>query len=324
MNPVNYQAFAFESFKITLFCLIITGLFKIFGVSNESLLVIFNMAVMSAAATFSVDKKHLNHVALGSSVVALSTVMGGFIGFYCSWLASILTIIYAGSAFYFPKTKQRTNIFVTGALMFFIFSALPFSWNFAVKYTLYGVIIVLLFTGFYCLFEYKKSKEAITKPEVMQENHRTAIIAIISLTLSWLISYCLHLYTPLSHLYWLGLTILLVIQGSQQKTIHTAIKRIGVNAVGAVVIVFLFGYIIPENFWINFIILVVFLFLIFALGFSYVWRVFFIELFVFGFTHSLGNYQEIYALDRVILTAIGGIIVIAVTLVVYQLKLSKV
>jgi hypothetical protein len=320
MNPINYYAFAFEAFKITLFCLAITGIFKLFGVSNEALLVIFNMAVMSAAAIFSVDKKPIAHVALASIVVMLSTVAGGIIGFYCSWLASLIAIIYAGLAFYLPKTKPKTNIFVTGSLMFLLFSVLPFSGQSGMKYTLYGIVVVIAFTLFYWLFEYKKRIEPTTGFEKTQANHFMAVIAITSLTIAWIVSHYLRQHSSLSHLYWIGLTILLVIQGSQQKTIYTAIKRIGVNTFGAIVIVFLFGYIVPPNFWINFILLVVFLFLIFFLGFSYFFRVFFIELFVFGFAHLLGDYQGVFALDRIFLTCIGGLIVIGVTSMTYQLK----
>lgn len=121
----------------------------------------------------------------------------------------------------------------------------------------------------------------------------------------------------LTHLYWIGLTTLLVIQGSQQKTIQTSFKRIGVNAIGALIAVLLFSYIIPPIFWINFAVLTLFLFLIFALGFSYIGRVLFIELFVLGFTHLLGDYQAFIALDRVILTFIGSSIVIFASLMIY-------
>ncbi len=75
----------------------------------------------------------------------------------------------------------------------------------------------------------------------------------------------------------------------------------------------------PSEFWINFTLLVVFLFLIFALGFSYFFRTLFIELFVLGFTHLLGKYQNFIAFDRIIMTLIGGAIVILSTLFVYFL-----
>ena len=59
MNNTDYRFFIHESIKITLFCLLVTGIFKLLGASNDSLLIILNMAVMSAAATFSPDKKSI-------------------------------------------------------------------------------------------------------------------------------------------------------------------------------------------------------------------------------------------------------------------------
>ncbi len=321
MSRIDYSAFAWEGFKITLFCLSIIGLLKLFGATNESLLIPFNMAVMSAAATFSVNKKHLAHVSLGSSVVVISTILGGVLGFYYPWLASLLTIIYAGLAFYLPKTKSKTNIFVTGSLMFLIFSALPFPLQAGIRYAYIGVVVIVAFSLFYWLFEYRKDAND-TKPEPTQANSFMALVTISSLALAWVISHYLRAYSTLSHLYWIGLTILMVIQGSQQRTIYTAIKRIAINTFGAIIVVFLFGYIVPPNFWINFILLVLFLFLIFSLGFSYYLRVFFIELFVFGFAHLLGDYHNVVALDRIILTCIGGLIVITVTLMLYWIKVE--
>ncbi len=319
MNRIDYSAFAWESFKISLFCLSIVGLFKLFGATDKSLLILFNMAVMSVAATFSVHKKQINHISLGSSVVVFSTVLGGVIGFYYPWLASVITIIYTGLAFYLPKSTSKANVFITGSLAFLIFSALPFSLQSGIKYALAGAVVIAVFTLFYWLFEYRKNAND-TKPEPTQANSHMALVSILSLALAWIISHYLNLYSSLSHLYWIGLTILLIIQGSQQKTIYTAIKRIGVNTFGAIIVVFLFGYIVPQNFWINFILLVIFLFLIFFLGFSYFFRVFFIELFVFGFAHLLGDYHNVFALDRIILTCIGGMIVITVTLMLYWIK----
>lgn len=148
------------------------------------------------------------------------------------------------------------------------------------------------------------------------------MVAVFALACSWLISHFLQAYTTLSHLYWIGLTALVVIQGSQQKTIQTSLIRIAVNAFGALLVVLLFSYLMPPNFRLNFLLLVLFLFLIFALGFSYIGRTLFIELFVLGFTHLLGDYQNVIALDRVILTLIGGAIVIFVTFITYFLNKS--
>jgi hypothetical protein len=321
INNINYRIFVFEAFKITVFCLVVAALFKSFGVSNSALLIVFNMAVMSSAATFSVEQKRLNHIAVGSIVIIISIIMGGIIGFYYPWLAKLITILYAWLAFYLPKMKYQTNIFVTGSVMFLVFSALPFNSMDGIFYMLYGLIVFSIFVGFYWLFEYvnlsKIENNEIMNSEQIKNNHITAMIAVLSLTLAWSISYVLSLHFYFSHLYWIGLTALVVIQGSQQKTIQTSIKRILVNAFGAIVIVLLFNYVLPPDFWVNFIMLVLFLFLIFSLSFSYVGRTLFIELFVLGFTHLLGDYQNVIAVDRVILTLIGGIIVIFSTPIAY-------
>lgn len=321
MNNINYRFFINEATKITLFCIFITGAFKLVGASNSTLLIIFNMAVMSAAATFSPDKKELNDTILGSSIMVISIVLGGLIGFYAPTLSELLSIIYAGLAFLLPKTKIKTNIFVTGAVMFLIFSSLPFSFSLAIKYSVYGTIVVILFSTLTWTVNLKLHKfiRYSSKEEISVGNKINASIAVSALVLAWLVSYILKEYSSISHLYWIGLTILVVIQGAQQKNIHTAIKRIAVNFTGAIIIVLLFNYVIPTDFWVNFILLTTFLFLIFALGFSYVWRTLFIEMFVLGFTHLLGSYREFIAFDRVILTTIGGVLVISTTLVSYYL-----
>src|SRR5258708_3099369 len=127
MNTINYKIFALEASKITLFCLIVTGLFSFFGASNNTLLFAFNIALMSSAATFSVEQKHLHHVTLGGSVMIISIIAGGIIGFYYPSTAKLLTILYARLAFYLPKIKYQINIFVSSSVMFLIFSALPFN-----------------------------------------------------------------------------------------------------------------------------------------------------------------------------------------------------
>jgi hypothetical protein len=321
MNNIDFKSYIFEASKITLFCLVVTGLFALFGSSSNTLLVVFNMAVMFTAATFSVEQKHLNHVTLGGLVMMLSIIAGGIIGFYYPWTAKVLTILYAGLAFYLPQKKYQTNIFVTSSVMFLIFSSLPFDFQDGMRYLFDGLIVFSIFIIFYLLFDYRNQpdkKEIIDRNET-NNNHITAMIAVLSLTIGCGVSYYLSIHHHFSHLYWIELTALVVIQGSQQKTIQTSIKRILVNAFGAIIIVLLFNYIMPSDFWPNFSMLVLFLFLIFFLSFSYIGRVLFIELFVLGFTHLLGDYQNAIAFDRVILTLIGGLIVIISTPISYIL-----
>ena len=59
---------------------------------------------------------------------------------------------------------------------------------------------------------------------------------------------------------------------------------------------------------------------IFSLGYSYIGRTLFIEMFVLSFTHILGNYHNIVAYDRILLTFVGGCLVILSTLVFHKLK----
>jgi hypothetical protein len=318
VRTIHYKAFAMEAAKITLFCLMTTGLFALFKVSNNTLLVVFNMAVMSSAATFSVEHRRLKHVVLGSSVMITSIVVGGVIGYYYPLLAKLLTILYAGLAFYLPKTKYKSNIFVTSSVMFLVFSTLPFNWIEGIGYALDGLIVFSIFILFYFLFDAKmnsiKNKDILS--DQYKDNHHAAMIAVLSLIISWSIHYFLSIYFHFSHLYWIELTALVIIQGSQQKTIQTSLKRILINIFGATVVVLLFNN-IPPIFLMNFMVLVLFLFLIFFLSFSYVGRVFFIELFVLSFVHLFGDYHNAIVLDRVMLTLIGGMIVIFSTLMIY-------
>ncbi len=309
------RKYTIEATKITLFCLFITGLFKLFGASNKDLLIIFNIAVMSFAATFSVEKKHFSLIALGSFVIVFSIIAGGLTGYYAIGQAAPLTILYAGLAFYLPKTKVLTNILVTGSVMFLIFTTLPFNWKDGLNYSLDGIIFITFFVLYHWAFGYQKyiKPKSSSTNQISKDNHLTAGIAVLSLGLAWIIAHYLQNHTSITHLYWIGFTALVVIQSSQQKTIQTALKRILVNALGAVIIVILFNGIMPPDFLINFLLLVVFLFLIFFLSFTYAGRTLFIEMFVLGFAHLLGDYQNTIAFDRVFLTLIGGVIVILVT-----------
>lgn len=318
---ISYKAYLFESLKITTFCLFVTALFKLGGASNNTLLIVFNMAVMSSAATFSVEKKHLYHVVWGSAAMVISIISGGILGYYSPCAAKLLTIIYAGLAFYLPREKAITNIFVTSAVMFLVFTESPFNWQIGVHYGLNGIIVITIFIIFYLLFD--SPHQNISKEESISVNNYAnqvaTINAVSSLSIAFAISYMLSFHSQVTHLYWIGLTVLVIIQASQQKTIYISIKRILINTLGAILIVTLFNYVAPLGFWIHFAFLVLFLFCIFSFGFSYAGRTLFIELFVLGFTHMLGGYQNTIAFDRVILTLIGGTIVIVMTPVSYFL-----
>lgn len=314
-SPVSHRYFILEAIKITLFSLGITGFFKIMGANDDTILIVFSMAVLSAAATFSPQKEQARHIALGSMTILMSIIVGGLTGFYAPAFAKIMTIIYACLAFLLPKTKIKLSLFIMGAVMFLIFSALPFDLKAAMHYLIDGAFVGVLYSMLTHLFDtkihrYQKEYEI----QWLTEQKIASLIALISLLMAWVISYFLAQYSHISHLYWISLTVMLVIQGCTQQNISIAIKRILINCVGAVFIVLLFNYLIPETFWPNFFMLVFFLFFIFALGFSYLYRTLFIEMFVLGFSHMLGDYQTAVAIDRVILTIIGGVLVIVNTL----------
>ncbi len=321
MQSIQYRIFLLEAVKITLFCLFIVGCFKFIGADNSTLLITFNMAVMSCAAVFSTEKKRLSQLLYGSLVIVLSILLGGVCGFYTPCLAQFAIILYATLAFLLTKSRFSTNLFATGAVMFLIFTSLPFDWQLAWHYTLFALPLIVILLGFYWIFDrkiYKNSVQPLILPS--QNSVITAVIAALALIGAAICSDFLKNYTALSHLYWIGLTALVVIQGSQSRMIKTSLIRIIVNACGALFIVLLMTYVIPDSFLINFSLLSVFLFLIFALGFSYIARTLFIELFVLAFTHLLGNYHNSVAFDRVILTLIGGALVILATLLTYGLK----
>ncbi|WP_164931861.1 FUSC family protein [Dyella sp. M7H15-1] len=318
MRIAIYKAYIEEAIKITFFCLSIVVLFKICGAPNNTLIIVFNMAVMSFAATFSSDKKRLSHSMLGSAVVVLSIITGGLAGYYFPRLTDLLTLLYACLAFFLPNTREKVVVYVTGAVMFLIFTSLPLDWQDGVKYGLDGLAIILIFTGFHWFFNRRASIDReYRSAQLVEDRYATTLLAFFSLSGAFVVVHILRSYTTLSHLYWTGLTVLLIIQGGGRDKIRTSLMRMGVNIVGALATVLLFGYVAPPIFIVNLIILVLFLFFIFALGFSYVGRTLFIEMFVLGFSHLIGNYANTLAGDRVILTLIGGAIVIGSIGMVY-------
>ncbi|MDP1573776.1 MAG: FUSC family protein [Coxiellaceae bacterium] len=322
MQKINYKKFVMESVKITLFCLITALIFKLSGASNNTLLIIFNMAVMSSAAAFSVEKRNLKHVTLAPIVIVISTVLGGVTGFYFPILAKVLTVLYASLAFYFSKTKNQKNVFVIGAIIFLILSAIPFNLKDGMRYMLDGIVVSIIFVIFNVLFGNVELGKSIESDKISNSGLISAVTGL-SLTLGFVVGLLLQKYSHFSYLYWIPMTSLVIIQGSQGKTIQTSVKRIFSNTTGALLIVFLFNYVIPPVFMINFMMLTLFLFLIFALGFSYFLMTLFIELFVLGFTHLLGNYQNIIAIDRITMTFIGSVIVMLSALLVHFLYSKK-
>src|SRR5579883_531711 len=314
---INYASYFKEAVKITLLCLLITAFFVLAGARDKAVLITFNIAVISAAAIYKQGPKSPKNILLACLTITLSIVLGGTLGYYSPLLANLFLLLFAGLSFYLPTTKEQANILIQGTIMFLIFSFLTFPWQEGVEYLFDGVITSILFIIFYFILK-DISSHSSENPIKQERQLITAIITILSLSMAWLVSYFLNKNYHLPNLYWIGLTILLVIQGSQQNTILTSVKRILVNIFGAFIAIFLFGYLLPADFWIDFFTLVLLLFLIFFMSFSYIGRVFFIELFVLGFAYMMGMFHNFLVIDRVLLTLIGGLIAIVMTIVSYK------
>jgi hypothetical protein len=257
-------------------------------------------------------------------IIILSALLGGVIGYYTPSLVAVVTIIYAVLSILIPRTRHYLTTFSVGVLVFFIFSAQSFNIYEAFVYMQYsGVLIVVLVVLTFFLDKVIYVGQSCASLGVSQGNYAMAFTMAISLAGATIAVYFLQRYTNLQHLYWVGLTVLVVIQGTKQQTIKTALLRIIVNVVGALIVVWLFTYVMPDYFWLNFSLLVLFMFLIFSLGHSYILRVLFIELFILSITHLLGDYSNYVALDRMTLTFIGGFLVIIAALITHFVMMIK-
>lgn len=316
MGKTNYPLFLLEAIKVTLFCLIIVGIFYLCGASQKIIITTFVMSVMSCAATFSPEKKHTLDVFWGSVVIVVSILGGGLLAFYIPVIAKALVVVYGVLAFWLPKKRFYTVVFITGAVIYQIYSFHPMGLKTVIEYLPYSIALIILFALFYRFCDSAIYPKGAKRSDPHSENRGLNAITVgIALIGAYIAESLLHHYTSLSHLYWIGLTTLVIMQSAQGKAIKTSLLRICVNIVGALVVVALMNYIIPANFWLNFILLAVFLFCIFALGFSFILRTLFIEMFVLSFSHLLENFHDIVAVDRIILTLTGGALVIIATLV---------
>jgi hypothetical protein len=247
--------------------------------------------------------------------MAVSIISGGLVGFYIPTLAGLLGIIFAACAFYLPNNKSIFLIAMTSSVMFIIFTLTPSSIHESMHYLGAATLVVALFGIFHLIFDkhiYPNEKANLAIPRTGRVP--ATLIAIIALSLGYFIEHVLATHTTLQHLYWIPMTIIVVIQGTHQDTLKTSLLRIGVNIAGALLVIILFSYIVPNIFWVNIGILVICLFCIFALGFSHIYRTLFIEVFVLSLVHMLGQYHNTLAYDRMGLTLIGGSLVILATL----------
>lgn len=315
--------FFFEAVKVTLFSLVIVALFYTFGASQNELITLFAMAVIVSAATFVPEKKKAYHYLFAGVSVCTTIILAGALGYYFPEISKFLVIAYALLAFGVPKIRFYQVMFINCTVMFFVFTALPFDWHQAVAYIPYSLVLIIGLTLWYLLFEkwvYERNEWVKLTP--CEHRREMAMVAGVALAIGYVVQYFFQHYTDFTHLYWVGLTIIVVVQSSSNKTIEMSIKRVLINTVGALIVVVLMGYIVPSDFWINFALMTLFLFCIFAFGYSYFFRTLFIEMFVLGITHFLGSFQDQIALDRIVLTLIGGAIVIVVVLLFAWLRKS--
>lgn len=316
--------FLLEAAKVTLFCLIIVGIFRVLGADTHSLLILFYMVVMSNVATFSPLRTPPGKLLVASTLIIASILVGGMLGYYCPYFARIFSILYAALMFLVCKTKSQSQVGVTSAVVVIVFIALPFSAQAAIHYFFSGLLLLLLLPLYDVLFDKLIHKSKARAKIIFNEGRKeSALTASLALAGALIIFYALKQTTHLSHLYWIPLTIMLVIQGSQQRTLKASIGRILINTLGAVLVIVCMTYILPPAFWVNFVILLVLLFTIFAFAYSFFWRTLLSEVFVLCFIHLLGQYHTVVALDRLLFTFIGGLLVIIASVISFFILSSN-
>lgn len=320
-QKINYKSFTIEAIKITLFTLILLALFKLFKSSDKELIVYMTMIIFSAASAFPIRSKLPKELFIITSSIVIFVIIGGLINHFLPQISGPITLVLAGLTFFIPKSKERLTLFIMCTIAFLIFSNIPTTLENSINYLYHGIIIIIAFPLTYHFINKKHPKlKFLNSIRNFSERKITLYISVCALLLSYFATSFLKEMITLNHLYWSSLTALLVIQGSYKKTIQTALLRTFSNTLGAIVIVVLYSYIIPDNFYINIALLTIFLFLIFALGFSYFGRTFFIELYVLSCTHIIGTYKGEIAFDRVVLTLVGSFAVILTSLMFFLLK----
>jgi hypothetical protein len=286
-------------------------IFIALGVDYQLLLILFNIAVMSTVATFSPNKMSLWFLLEGATVVTISSLIGCIVSFYIPAISGVIIIVYGSLAFFIPKYKDQSNIFVIGALVYSVSTISPLTFVQASTIGLYSLILIIVLLVVYYLYD---NHIIYNKHNYLERvyNSQRYTLGLISLS-SLLLAFCIISYLKnynISHLYWVNITILAILQSSSEGTIRkTAFTRITMNAVGAFITIFVMSYIMPETEWINMVFLLLLLFGIFSLGYSYAIRILLIEIFVLTITHLLGQYNHILSIDRLLLTLLGGSLV---------------
>jgi Fusaric acid resistance protein-like len=324
MKP-DYKNFFIESLKIFFFCVFIETLFAFKGASQKELLILLNLAVMSSSATFSIKNEKLSLYFKAAFSIFFFTIAGGVLGFYYKFLAKILFIALAFIAYFVPRTNFNYRILLNSCFVFLIFSNLTFDLKSAYQYSLDGILFIASFCIFHRLVDQpSKRKDPLIKPDEMKVHKLNALIAFISLSIGWALSEYLQITYNFKYLYWIPLSILLILQGDISSILKTSLRRILLSSVAAVTTVSLFNFILPNNFLINICFLFLVLFFMFFFRFSQTRRILFIEIYVLALAYLLSQHPGLVVFERVLFTFTGAVIAIGTTLLVYKLNEKRV
>jgi hypothetical protein len=322
---VNKDNF-FEALDVVILTLITLVIFL--DLPLNIIFVMINIAIMNFVGISGSKPKKYRDIIFSCVIVSCSAILGNYFNQYHT-AAFILFIIYAGLSCYLPKFKGIFNPVAlnAGALMFVIYAAMPFQLENTKYYIIGSCVILVLFLVYYLVRNnfYKSVEEEAQKVELESiACYHIAVIVVISLIVGYFLNRMIACYYPLSHSYWIALSILVIIQNTYRKTVIICIKRIIVNFVGAVIAVICFLYIFPNSVYFNFIFLIVIMFFIFLFGSSYTLRVIFIEIFIFGLALFTNHFFISTGVERVVDTIIGGVIVLVITTgYVYILNILK-
>jgi len=324
MEVKKLKPYAFEAFKICLFTFLLLSGFTYFGAGPKKLLIVLNLSVMSSSAVFSVKPVDFTIYPKASLLIVFFTLLGGFLGNFSHLISKIVFVLLASFSYLESKKKTDFSILINCACVFLIFSSLPFDLANLRVYLQDSLIFFVAFCFFHLFFIKLKHipLENFTKEEE-NFNKQNAVLAAVSLSLSWWIATYVQTTFDIKYAYWIPLTAILVLQGSFSSIIKKSLKRILANALGAIGTVSIFAYVLPPDFLISILFLLVVLFFMFFFRYSYMKRTFFIEVYVLAFSYLFAVSNEPVVIERVLFTIIGSSIVIAVTLLFRGLIFKK-
>jgi len=324
MKP-DYKGFFIEALKIFFFCIGLQLAFALHGATTKELLILLNMAVMSSTATFSIKNEPLSLYIKAALSIAFFTLAGGVLGFYFSFLSKVVFILLAAASYYIPKRLYDFRILLNSSLVFLIFSNIPFSLNDGLHFAKSALIFIASYALFHLIVSPRsQKKDPLFEKSKLKIHKQNALIAMIALSISWLIGITLKDYYTFQYLYWIPLTTLLVLQGDTTNIIKTSFKRIFISAFAAIGSIILFSFVLPNNFLINLFVIFLILFFMFFFRYSYTKRTLFIEIYVLGITYLLGQKTGPIIFERISFTVLGAFIAILTTLFLDRLVFKQV